>query len=79
MATTKALVLRTLGHALLPLSTPDLVRLTGRPRGAVWTELVRLRRLGVVRCRHRRARGDQSLDSVGRPRRWELVRRAPPT
>jgi hypothetical protein len=66
MATTKALVLRTLGHALLPLSTPDLVRLTGRP-------------LGVVRCRHRRARGDQSLDSVGRPRRWELVRRAPPT
>ena len=61
--TCKARVIRALRAAGGPVPTPELVRLTGDSRAAVWDQLVRLRRLGVVEAYYRRGT---------RPRRWGL-------
>lgn len=65
-ATGKTKVLRVLRAALLPISTPEITRLTGIDRSHVWTVLVMLHRNKVVR----RVNGVPVGPSV----RWRMVK-----
>ena len=73
MLTAKARVLRAVGAALLPLSTPEIVCATGLDRRDVWHALVYLHRTGVVR----RVNGRRVYSGRFRSRvtRWRLARR----
>ena len=68
-----ARVLAALRTAGGPVGTPAITAATGLSRGAVWVELLRLERVGVV-CRLRRRAGGQPL-GARLARRWAFVRR----